>query len=121
MTKFSHKILIAEDEDVIRRLFTFLLERHGFNVVTARDGREALQEYQKEKPDLLLSDVDMPNMNGYELLHKIRQKDKDLPTIFVTGNWEEEEEFTRDPYVEFMCKPVDSQMLCSRIERVLAS
>jgi len=122
MKKLTQKILIAEDEELVRGIVTLILESHGFNVVAAKDGREALRIYQREKPDLLLSDVNMPNMDGFELLNKIREKDKFLPAIFVSGRWEENSRtFQQDPYVDFLRKPVDYEMLCNRIERVLAS
>ena len=122
MKRLTQKILIAEDEELVRGIITLLLERHGFSVVAAKDGREALRAYQREKPDLLLSDVNMPNMDGFELLNKIREKDKCLPAIFVSGRWKEDgRTFRQDPYVDFLPKPVDYNLLCNRIESALAS
>jgi CheY-like chemotaxis protein len=120
MNSHSQKILFAEDEELIRQIVTVLLKRRGFRVIAARDGREALQIYQREKPDLLLSDVNMPNMGGFELLDKIREKDKRLPAILVSAD-PQDRTFDRDPYVDFLPKPFDYQILCSRIENALAS
>jgi CheY-like chemotaxis protein len=120
MRKSAQKILIAEDEEIVLRLFSLFLERQGFSVISARDGQEALQKYLREKPDLLLTDINMPRMSGIELLAKIRERDKDLPTIFVSGQIDEKrDELAQDPKVEFMVKPVDYTLLCSRIENAL--
>ncbi len=122
MKRITQKILIAEDEELVRGIITLHLEKHGFSVVVAKDGREALRIYQREKPDLLLSDINMPNMDGFELLNKIREKDKYLPAIFVSGQLEEDtDRFQQDPYVNFLPKPVDYEVLCNRIESALAS
>ena len=121
MRRFTQKILIAEDEELVRKIITLLLERLGFSVFAAKDGQEALRIYQREKPDLLLSDVNMPNMDGFELLDKIREKDKRFPAIFVSGRWQEDgKTFPQDPYVDFLPKPVDYNILCNRIESALA-
>lgn len=120
MKSDTQKILVAEDEELIRQIVTVLLKRRGFYVIEAKDGREALQIYQREKPDLLLSDVNMPNMDGFELLNKIREKDKSLPAILLSGDIQDST-FDQDPYVDFLPKPVDYRTLCSRIENALAS
>ena len=116
----SAKILVAEDEDGVRRIFQLLLEKKGYSVMAAEDGEAAYRIYQRDKPDLLVSDINMPNMNGFELLAKIREKDKSLPAILVSGYWEYKGRITEDPKVEYMLKPLDYQKLCSRIQHALA-
>ena len=113
------KILVAEDEDGVRRIFQLLLEKSGYRVQTAQDGKAAYTLYQQEKPDFLVSDINMPNMNGFELLAKIREKDKNLPAILVSGYWEYKGRITEDPKVEYMLKPLDYQKLCKRIRHAL--
>ena len=76
--------------------------------------------YQKEKPDLLVSDINMPEMNGIELLGKIREMDKNLPTIVVSGQVHEGAKKITDPTVEFFSKPVDWNELCDRVQHTLA-
>jgi two-component system response regulator AtoC len=114
-------ILVAEDEDSIRRILSRIFQKKGFKVVSARDGREAYRLYQREKPDLLLSDINMPDMTGLELLGMIREKDKELPTIFVSGQWFEGMDSVTDPHVEFLPKPVDWLLLQDRVQNALVS
>ena len=120
MQKTTLKILIAEDEELVRGVFARHLKRMGFMVLAARDGREAFRMYKKEKPDLLVSDINMPKMSGLELLGKIREMDKNLPTIFVSGQWQEGKRKVKDPNVEFLSKPVDWTELCDRLQHTLA-
>ena len=121
MDKSTVKILVAEDEDGVRRIFQLLLEKKGYSVLVASDGEIAYKIYQEEKPDLLLSDINMPNMNGFELLSKIREQDKSLPAILVSGYWEYKGRITEDPKVEYMLKPVDCQKLYNNIQHALVS
>ena len=114
------KILVAEDEDGVRRIFQLFLEKKGYSVMAAEDGKAAYEIYKKEKPDLLVSDINMPNMNGFQLLAKIREKDKRLPAILVSGFWEYKGKITEDPRVEYMLKPLDYQKLFTRIQDALA-
>ena len=79
------KILLAEDEELCSELFRSFLERIGYEVVSARDGAEAWRLYEREQPDLLLSDVEMPGMDGFQLLRRIREKNGGMPAILVSG------------------------------------
>ncbi|GAB4545480.1 MAG: response regulator transcription factor [Pleurocapsa sp.] len=79
-------VLIAEDDPAIRLVVHDYLEMSGYSVVTAADGEEALSKLDTYHPHLLISDIKMPNKNGYELVKKIRQlpKFRLLPVIFLT-------------------------------------
>ena len=79
-------ILIAEDSPTQAENLRYFLEQHGYQVVTAKNGREALEMMARYKPNLLISDVVMPEMDGYELCDCIRSDPnlKDLPVIFLT-------------------------------------
>ncbi len=81
----KYKILLAEDELLVSRLLQRYLQSIGFEVVAAANGREALDLYRTEAPDLLVSDIDMPEMDGLELLSSIRETDRTLPAILVSG------------------------------------
>jgi two-component system phosphate regulon response regulator PhoB len=66
------KVLIAEDEKDIRRLVSFVLTREGYTVIEANDGREAIEIAEREKPDVILLDVMMPHVDGYEVCRRLR-------------------------------------------------
>lgn len=85
MAKINKKILIAEDDPnfvvILKQKFT----EEGFSVLTAEDGKEAVILAEKELPDLIISDVLLPSLNGIEMAKKIKSKHPDLPIIFLTN------------------------------------
>lgn len=83
------EILVAEDEANIREALGDLLESEGYVVRTVADGAEALAEYAKKRPDLLLLDVNMPKMNGFDVCREIRKSDARLPIVLLTARVEE--------------------------------
>ena len=87
MTSNGIEVLIAEDDAVIRRAFAELLTHWGFTTRTARNGVDALVEIDLEKPDILLSDLEMPGMNGYELLSMVRRRHPEIPLVAMSGRY----------------------------------
>jgi len=83
-------ILIVDDDAVLRKLLKVRLSLGKFNVTEARDGKEALELIGKSVPDAIVTDIDMPVMNGLELLLKVRETHKDLPVIVGSGGWDDE-------------------------------
>jgi two-component system response regulator TrcR len=79
------KILLAEDEISLGQIVTESLEMRNFNVIYCKDGEEALLQYKKEKPELLVLDVMMPKKDGFTVAKEIRQTDKKTPIIFLTS------------------------------------
>ncbi len=84
------KILVVDDEPGIRLLVSGILEKKGFNVSSAADGRQALAALQKEQPQLILLDITMPGMDGILTLKKIRETNKRVQVILVTSVGDEE-------------------------------
>ncbi|MCP3942434.1 MAG: response regulator [Desulfobacteraceae bacterium] len=80
-----NKILVVDDEEVIRQNFAYYLEDRGYIVVTAENGRIGLDYIEKEKPDLVLSDLRMPEMDGIELLRQCTKRGYDTPIIVISG------------------------------------
>jgi CheY-like chemotaxis protein len=83
----SYKVLVADDEPNIVKIMEFELKKSGYQVMTANDGQEALEIIKGNPPDLILSDIMMPNMDGYELCREVK-KDPNLrgiPFIFLTA------------------------------------
>jgi CheY-like chemotaxis protein len=81
------KILLVDDEPSIRFLLTTVLEQAGYRVEAAEDGYAALRKIQQALPDLVITDLRMPNMNGFELLSVLRTRFPKLPTIAISGEF----------------------------------
>ena len=81
----NKKILIVDDDNDFRGILQAKFAGEGFSVVTAEDGQEGVSIAEKEKPDLILSDVLMSKMDGVEMAKKIRESNKDVPVIFLTN------------------------------------
>jgi signal transduction histidine kinase len=118
-------ILIAEDSPTQAENLSYFLERHGYQVVAAKNGRVALNMVADHKPDLLISDIVMPEMDGYELCHCIRsnQELRDLPIIFLSVLSDPTDimkslECGAD---SFIIKPFKEEPLIERIRLLLAS
>lgn len=118
------KILIAEDEPDIRDLVAFTLRFAGYEVVTGTNGEDAVQVAKKEYPDLILLDVRMPRMTGYEAckLIKADPKLKDVPVVFLSAKGQESE--IRDGMEagaeEYLLKPFAPDQLTERVRSILA-
>lgn len=80
------KILIVEDEEELRNAIRRTLELSGFDVEVAEDGNRALSSIQKDTPDLVLSDIFMPGMEGLEMIRKISVLHPNLPVVVMTGS-----------------------------------
>ena len=116
----DRKILIVDDEKNIVDIIAFNLKKEGYTVITAADGEEGVQKAMEENPDLILLDIMMPKMDGYEVCKKIREK-KNTPIIMLTARAEELDkvlglELGADDY---MIKPFDSKELVARVKAVL--
>ncbi|NPA06852.1 MAG: response regulator transcription factor [Chloroflexi bacterium] len=119
-TKKRYRILVVDDEKRIVHLIRLNLEHDGFEVLAAYDGREALKRVREDLPDLVLLDVMLPDMDGFEVLKLIREV-SDVPVIMVTAKGEEEDivrglELGADDYIT---KPFSPRELVSRIRAVL--
>jgi DNA-binding response OmpR family regulator len=118
------KILIAEDERDIRDLITFTLGFAGFEVVAAANGEEAVNLARQEIPDLILMDVRMPRMTGYEAcaILKTDAKLKDVPVIFLSAKGQDSEiqAGLQAGAADYLLKPFAPDQLTERIQAVLA-
>ena len=118
------KILIAEDERDIRDLVSFTLQFAGYQVVAAADGQEAVELAIREQPDMILMDVRMPRMTGYEAcaIMKADAKLKDIPVIFLSAKGQDSEIQTglQAGAADYLLKPFAPDQLTERIQTVLA-
>lgn len=83
--KLNKKVLIVEDDEDFLSILKMKFESEGFSIVTAQDGGEAIEVAEKEKPDLILSDVLLPKINGIEMAKKIRESNKEVQVVFLTN------------------------------------
>jgi DNA-binding response OmpR family regulator len=83
----NRKVLIVEDEEVIRKILRLTLGKWGFEVEEAEDGAQALRKLEKEHYHLIICDIVMPNLNGWDLIKKVREgtKTRDIRIIALTG------------------------------------
>ncbi len=118
------KILIAEDERDIRDLITFTLRFAGYDVVTAANGEEAYERATQEKPDLVLMDVRMPRMTGYEACKRMKADDntKSIPVVFLSAKGQESEvnQGLDAGAVEYILKPFSPDQLTDRVRVILS-
>ena len=119
------KILIAEDERDIRDLIEFSLTFAGFEVVTAVDGQDAVEKALKVKPDLIMMDVRMPRMTGYEACAKMKTMDeiKDIPVVILSAKGQESEIQTglNAGAYEYILKPFAPDELIQRVRDIVSS
>lgn len=117
------KILIAEDEPDIRELVAFTLRFAGYEVVAASNGEEAVQLAAKELPDLILMDVRMPRMTGYDACRVLKADPelKDIPVVFLSAKGQESEIQTglAAGAEEYLLKPFAPDQLTERVRTIL--
>lgn len=114
------KILIAEDDTHTRAALCEVLRSEGFDAVAAADGREALELFEKHRPDFICLDVMMPHLDGYEVCRRIRRRDEQVPILFLTAKSEEIDkvlglELGADDY---MAKPFGVREILARIRAI---
>jgi DNA-binding response OmpR family regulator len=114
------KILVVDDDRVLADVVAFTLRREGFEVIQAYDGAAGLRRWMDEHPDLLILDVNMPKMNGFELCQRIRSE-ADTPIILLTVRGEEDDivgglEIGADDYI---VKPFSPRQLAARVKAII--
>jgi two-component system OmpR family response regulator len=115
------RLLVVDDEPSIRDLLSASLRFAGYDVVTAADGSSALAQAEKHRPHLVVLDVMMPDMDGFEVTRKLRERGRDVPVLFLTARDDVEDKVTGltvggDDYVT---KPFSLEEVVARIRAVL--
>ena len=115
------KILLVEDDKSTQALIRRHLESQGYGVTTADDGIDALMQLGRERFDLILSDINMPNLDGFKLLETKRQKQIDAPLILLTGDSDEASEIKgyEMGVADYLKKPIKKELLLLRVRKVL--
>lgn len=119
-TEAKARILVVEDEVINQKIISSILKKAGYAVEVAPDGIVALMQIAKEKFDLILSDIAMPNFDGYQLLEYLNQNNIEIPVVFISGYTSEEDEIKglKMGAVEYIKKPIDKDLLLLRLENI---
>jgi twitching motility two-component system response regulator PilH len=116
-------VLVVDDSSTIREMVAELLTQHGLTVVQATDGLDAKEKIQVSRPDVVLTDIIMPNMNGYELCRWVKNepKTKDIPVIMFTTKSEEFDRYwgLKQGGDAYITKPYQPQELLDTINKLL--
>jgi len=115
----NEKILIVDDEVGLLKILGNVLRTWGYNVITAKNGIEALWKFKEENPDLVLSDQRMPGMKGTEALAKMKEMNEDVPVVLMTGLPDEIQEKDRRKAYSILAKPFNLDELKTVIKEAL--
>lgn len=122
--KYKPQALLVDDSLTMRKVLSRFLEREGFDVMVAKDGMEAIQAMQQAVPAIILSDIEMPRMDGFELARHIRddERTREVPLIFVSSRTAEKHRaLARSLGVNaFFGKPVQEEELAAKLKELLA-
>jgi len=114
-------VMVVDDSVTVRKVTSRLLERNGMNVLTAKDGVDAIAQLQDHRPDIMLLDIEMPRMDGFEVANLIRHDEglKDLPIIMITSRTGEKhrERAMSIGVNEYLGKPYQESLLLDSIEK----
>ncbi len=118
------QIMVVDDEKNLRTLLGEVLENEGFEVITAESGMECLKKLKKAKPDIIIMDMMMPKMSGYDTIRKIREdpKTKDLRIIVLTASRVEEAslyELSKFKILDYINKPFDIKEIVEKLKSYL--
>ena len=123
ITLKKKRILLVDDEKDLVETLTFRLEANNYEVIPAYDGQEALNKAKSEKPDLIILDLMLPRMNGYEVcqLLKFDEKYKHIPIIMFTARTQESDKKTGFEVGTnaYITKPFEAEALLSKIKELL--
>ena len=118
-----HTVLLVEDEDALRTVLRDLLEREGYSVIEAQDGVQALDEIDRHAPDALVLDLNLPRLDGYQVLNHIRARPgtADLPVLVLTAKGDEDSEVKvfENGANDFITKPFRPRALSARLKALL--
>ena len=120
---YEGKILVVDDEVYILHILDLSLGAEGFDVITATDGEEALAKAQREKPDLIILDVMMPRLDGYETCRRLKSDPgtRDIPVLLLTarGRDEDRQRGVESGADDYITKPFSPNKLINRVSDIL--
>ena len=115
------KILAVDDEENICLLYDEEFKDEGYNVITAKTGKEAIKLFEKEKPDIVILDINMPEMNGIEILRILKEKSSKTPVIMSTAYAHYKQDFTVWAADAYIIKSPDLTELKQKVKELLST
>ena len=120
------RILVVDDEPDLTMVCSLALQYHGFKVDTFNDSQEALSNFKPGYYDLVILDIKMPKMDGFELYEKIKERDDKVKICFLTASESYYEEFRKKEYSAldknlFIKKPIDNEELLKEVNKMMSS
>ena len=119
----AYKLLLADDSQTIQKVVELVLEREGVDILACNDGEEAVKALDSSMPDIVLADIEMPKLNGYQLCEKIKGNPATvhIPVILLAGAFEPfDEDYARSVGADdFIMKPFESHELVSKVKSLL--
>jgi len=120
----KQKILLVDDEEDILDFLELILEEQGYSVIKASSGREALAAAQMHRPELILLDVMMPEMDGWEVLKLLKADEEitDIPVAMLTAKTEMKDKIQglQEGAIDYICKPFATKDLLDKLQIILA-
>jgi len=119
------RILVVDDEPDLTKLCSLALEYHGFEVDTLNDSEKALSNFKPDYYDLVILDIKMPKMDGFELHDELKKKDNDAKVCFLTASELYYDKFRKKEYHAldknlFIRKPIDNEELLKEVNRIMS-
>ena len=116
------RILVAEDDKALNRFVCSMLTQNGYEAVPCENGAEALSEFQSKQFDMVISDIMMPDMDGFRLARSIREKGYDIPIIAISARMEpaDRKKMNASGMNAFIQKPINQQLLVDKIDELIS-
>lgn len=120
----AKSVMVVDDSESVRKFLVFALRSSGYIVIAARDGMEALEKLTQHKVDLVITDLNMPNMNGYELIQALREDSEysDVPVIILSSlsNDEDIEYGLKIGANSYIIKPFDQKRIQYEVAKFIS-
>jgi len=114
------KILVIDDEPHMVMMIKSRLEANNYEVISASNGKEGLEKIPQEKPDLIIVDVLMPEMDGYTFVRKLKIANDEIPIIVLTAKPGMADLFAEEGITDYLYKPFETEELLSTVEQMIA-
>ena len=124
MTNNNNRILIIDDEPDLTKICTLALEHYGYKVDASNEPQEALSKYKPGTYDLIILDIKMPKMDGFELYQELKKKDNNAKVCFLTASELYYKEFRKKEFYAldknlFIRKPIDNEQLANKVNKMI--